>query len=83
MAASAAAIVAAGRVTDQTEGSKESPPRVCGAKSGRGAGLLQRLGLEVGAQAVDHVLQIAVHQPWEVVLGHPDAVICQAVLRKL
>jgi len=47
------------------------------------ARFLQRLGLEVGAQAVDDVLQIAVEDAGQVVLGQPDAVVGQAVLREV
>src|SRR6185295_11251272 len=43
----------------------------------------ERLGLEVGAQAADHVDQIAVEQAGQVVPGQADAVVSQAILREI
>src|SRR4051794_9491851 len=54
--------------------------RACSAGGGASVEALEPLGLVVGAQRLDDVEEVAVHDRWQVVLGQADPVVGDAVL---
>ena len=47
------------------------------------AQLLQLFGLLPGGKGIDHFIQIAVHDLFQIVDGQPDAMVGAAILREL